>query len=252
MPTTSSGSTNAAGSAHTTDTHGTTWAIAAATWRIGAHCARCHRAMLFDEMREVAGAEDAAALLLAAILELGLVRFVHHIHQLCTAIIAFVVCKEINKNLEITPSNLCFSPSFTFHSDLCCALKAIDDDVTAIAAQLPSGRQGAVQDQHARLALNATGDAQGVERVRAGGMRAGIAAAEFRHIPEWRMVIAIRTKRERATLDARREGQQPEVIQRALELSIYLNITIGQSIILVAVRAIQTGRFRLEEVGAIS
>lgn len=103
MPTTSSGSTNAAGSAHTTDTHGTTWAIAAATWRIGAHCARCHRAMLFDEMREVAGAEDAAALLLAAILELGLVRFVHHIHQLCTTIIAFVVCKEINKIWRLPP-----------------------------------------------------------------------------------------------------------------------------------------------------
>lgn len=50
MPTTSSGSTNAAGSAHTTDTHGTAWAITAATWRIGAHCARCHRAMLLDEM----------------------------------------------------------------------------------------------------------------------------------------------------------------------------------------------------------
>lgn len=151
------------------------------------------------------------------------------------------------------PSQISVSlSSLTFHSDLCCALKAIDDDVTAIAAQLPSGRQGAVQDQHARLALNAAGYAQRVERVRAGGMRAGIAAAEFRHIPEWRMVIAIRTERERATLDARREGQQSEVIQRALELAIYLNITIGQSIILVAVRAIQTGRFRLEEVGVIS
>lgn len=94
MASTSSGSTNAADGAHTTRTHGTAWAIATATWRIGAHCARCHRAMLLDEMREVAGAEDAAALLLAAILELGLVRFVHHIHQLCTAIAALVVYQQ--------------------------------------------------------------------------------------------------------------------------------------------------------------
>lgn len=94
MPSTSSGTTNAADSTHTSGSHGTAWAIAAATWCIGAHCARCHRAMLLDEMREVAGAEDAAALLLAAILELGLVRFVHHIHQLCTAITALVVCQE--------------------------------------------------------------------------------------------------------------------------------------------------------------
>lgn len=50
--------------------------------------------MLLDEMREVAGTENATALLLAAILELRLVRFVHHIHQLGTAITALVVCAE--------------------------------------------------------------------------------------------------------------------------------------------------------------
>lgn len=199
MPSTSSGTTNAADSTHTSGSHGTAWAIAAATWCIGAHCARCHRAMLLDEMREVAGAEDAAALLLAAILELGLVRFVHHIHQLCTAITALVVCQE-GGEISVASwrrSNLSLSLcSLTFHGYLCGTLKAIDDDVTSITAQLPSGRQGAVQDQHARLALNATGDAQRVERVRAGGMRAGIAAAKLGHIPERRMVIAIRAERE--------------------------------------------------------
>lgn len=78
-------------------------------------------------------------------------------------------------------------------------------------------------------------------------MRAGVAAAKLGHIPERRMVIAIRAERERATLDARGEGQQSEVIQRALELAIYLNIAIGQRIVLVTVRAIQTGGLCLEE-----
>lgn len=135
----------------------------------------------------------------------------------------------------------------TFDCDFGGTLEAIDDHIAAIAAQLPGGRQCAVQDKHARLALHTAGDAQRVERVRAGGMRAGIAAAKLGHIPERWMIVAVRAERKRATLDARRERQQAEIIQRTLELPIHLHIAIGQRIVLVAVRAVQPSRLRLKE-----
>lgn len=125
--------------------------------------------------------------------------------------------------------------------------EAIDDHITAIAAQLPGGRQCAIEYQYARLALHATGYAQRVERVRAGGMRTGVATAEFRHIPERRMIVAIRAERERATLHARRERQQTKIIQGTLEFPIHLHIAIGQRIVVLAVRAVQASGLRLRK-----
>lgn len=64
---------------------------AAATRRTAAHLTGGNGTMLFDQMGELRGAEDAAAFLLAAILELGLVRFVHDVHQLSATVAALAL-----------------------------------------------------------------------------------------------------------------------------------------------------------------
>jgi len=77
------------------------------------------------------------------------------------------------------------------------------------------------------MEFHAAGDAQRVQRVRAVGVRAGVAAPQVGHVAERRMVVTVRAERIRTPLHASGESQQ--IIQRALELAIHLHIPMGRA-----------------------
>lgn len=73
-----------------------------------------------------------------------------------------------------------------------------------VTAEFPARCRGRVQHQHTKLALNARAQAVAVQRVRAGGVRTRVAPRALLHLPEGRVVVAVRAQRERLPSHTRR------------------------------------------------
>lgn len=121
--------------------------------------------MLLNEARKLWGAEDAARLLLRAVLEPRLVLLVRDTQQRNTALIT---------RLRVVG-----------HRHLGRILEDVDDHVALVTAQFVAlGRSGEIEDQHSTVAVVAPTNAQVGQRVLARGVHAVIAAAVPRHVTE--------------------------------------------------------------------